>query len=211
MRAWRPDLGREFVEFVVLIRRDGVVKAWPWDAARPRYHHAYLELDGREYWTMGSPVPGAPDLNDERAIEASGVLFMDGEGEPGELASIKRRPADLAHENQGTGEWLGNAMKASWQVAEQLLQFPELADVLGERHRIIPNDWQNANTATVIATSWTAPSRSWSAWTSYQPRCKRTWLARDRRGTTYLSPRIALSLTYHPDDLLVSRIRTIGR
>ena len=98
-----------------------------------------------------SPFAGAPDLNDERAIESSGVLFMEGEGEPGEIAGIKRRLTDMARTNEGTGEWLANAMQASWTVAEQLLQFPELADVLGERHRIIANDWQNANTATLIS------------------------------------------------------------
>ena len=63
VRAWRPDLEQEFIEFVVLIRRDGVVKAWPPDAAEPRYHHAYLELDGWEYWTMGSPIPETTLIN----------------------------------------------------------------------------------------------------------------------------------------------------
>jgi hypothetical protein len=29
VREWSPDLEREFVELVVLIRRDGVLKAWP--------------------------------------------------------------------------------------------------------------------------------------------------------------------------------------
>jgi hypothetical protein len=98
-----------------------------------------------------SPFAGAPDLNDERAIETSGVLFMEGEGEPSEISGIKRRLTDMARANEGTGEWLGNAMQASWAVAEQLLQFPELAEILGERHRIIANDWQNANTAALIS------------------------------------------------------------
>jgi hypothetical protein len=63
VRAWRPDLEQQFVQFVVLIRRDGVVKAWPPDAAEPRYHHAYLELDGWEYWTMDSPIPETTLIN----------------------------------------------------------------------------------------------------------------------------------------------------
>jgi hypothetical protein len=63
VRAWRPDLEQEFVEFVVLIRRDGVVKAWPPDASEPRYHHAYLEIDGWEYWTMGSLIPETTLIN----------------------------------------------------------------------------------------------------------------------------------------------------
>jgi len=36
-------------------------------------------------------------------------------------------------------------------MAEALLAYPQLADLLGERHRIIGNDWQNACTAQLIA------------------------------------------------------------
>ena len=36
-----------------------------------------------------SPFAGAPDLNDDRAIETSGVLFMEGGGEPAEITRIK--------------------------------------------------------------------------------------------------------------------------
>jgi hypothetical protein len=39
------------------------VKPWPRDSARPRYHHAYLEIDGWEYWTMGEPVEATPLIN----------------------------------------------------------------------------------------------------------------------------------------------------
>src|SRR5512146_3351796 len=46
-----------------------------------------------ERWTSAEPAAapapgpfgGAPDLNDERAIESSGVLFMEGGGEPAEI------------------------------------------------------------------------------------------------------------------------------
>lgn len=71
VREWSPDLEREFVEFVVLIRRDGVVKAWPPDAPTPRYHHAYLELDGWDYWTMDSPVPETTVINRARLAQKS--------------------------------------------------------------------------------------------------------------------------------------------
>jgi hypothetical protein len=63
VRAWRPDLERDFCDFVVLIRREGVVKPWPRDGATPCYHHTYLELDGWEYWTMGAPVPETTVIN----------------------------------------------------------------------------------------------------------------------------------------------------
>ena len=36
-----------------------------------------------------SPFAGTPDLNDDRAIETSGVLFMEGAGEPAEITRIK--------------------------------------------------------------------------------------------------------------------------
>jgi hypothetical protein len=36
-------------------------------------------------------------------------------------------------------------------MAEALLAYPQLADLLGERHRIIGNNWQNARTAQLIA------------------------------------------------------------
>ena len=42
-------------------------------------------------------------------------------------------------------------MEASWGLAEALLAYPQLADLLGERHRIIGNNWQNAATAQLIA------------------------------------------------------------
>lgn len=63
LRAWRPDLEPEFTAFVQLIREHGAVKPWPRDSARPRYHHAYLEIDGWEYWTMGEPVEATPLIN----------------------------------------------------------------------------------------------------------------------------------------------------
>ena len=63
VRQWRPDLEPEFLELVALIRREGVVKAWPREAAVPRYHHTYLEVDEWEYWTMGDPVSETTVIN----------------------------------------------------------------------------------------------------------------------------------------------------
>jgi hypothetical protein len=98
-----------------------------------------------------SPFAGAPDLNDERAIETSGVLFMEGEGEPAEITRIKSELESAAANSEQTGAWLASAMEASWGMAEALLSYPELADLLGERHRIIANNWQNASTAQLTA------------------------------------------------------------
>jgi len=56
VRSRRPDLLRDFLTFVVLVRGIGVIKPYPRDAAKPIYHHTYLEIDGWEYWNMGEPV-----------------------------------------------------------------------------------------------------------------------------------------------------------
>lgn len=45
-----------------------------------------------------SPFAGASDLNDDRAIEASGVLFMEDGRPPAEIARIRRELADLLAE-----------------------------------------------------------------------------------------------------------------
>jgi len=70
VREWRPDLGGQFFDFVALIRRDGITKPWPLDAATPRYHHTYLALDGWEYWTMGEPIPETALINRARLVRA---------------------------------------------------------------------------------------------------------------------------------------------
>jgi hypothetical protein len=98
-----------------------------------------------------SPFAGTPDLNDDRAIETSGVLFMEGEGEPAEISRIKSELGTIAASSEQSGSWLGAAMEASWGMAEALLAYPQLADLLGERHRIIGNNWQNACTAQLVA------------------------------------------------------------
>jgi hypothetical protein len=67
-----------------------------------------------------SPYAGTPDLNDDRAIETSGVLFMEGEGEPAEISRIKAELKAIAASSEQTGSWLDAAMEASWAVGEAL-------------------------------------------------------------------------------------------
>jgi hypothetical protein len=98
-----------------------------------------------------SPFAGRPDLNDDRAIETSGVLFMEGAGEPAEITRIKSELQTIAASSEQSGSWLAAAMEASWAMAEALLSYPQLADLLAERHKIIGNNWQNATTAQLIA------------------------------------------------------------
>ncbi len=98
-----------------------------------------------------SPYAGAVDLNDLAAIQLEGVLFMEGEGRPAELDHLISDLRATAQEYIGTGQWLANAMEASWEVAAALVDIPGLEDLLGDRHRIIANDWLAANQSALIA------------------------------------------------------------
>jgi hypothetical protein len=100
--------------------------------------------------TALSPYEGAPDLNSAVAVQLDGILFMEGEGEPAEVTKLKRDLRLMSEDAAATGEWLGSAMEESWAAAESLLPLAELADVLGERHRIIANDWQAAQLSSLV-------------------------------------------------------------
>lgn len=91
-----------------------------------------------------NPYMGCEDLNDTSTIAYVGVLFMEGEGEPQEITKMKTDIRRISEDHAGTGEWLAKAMEESWDVGKPLIQNPLLADVLGERHRVIINDWQSA-------------------------------------------------------------------
>ncbi len=107
-------------------------------------------VDASEH-RVPSPFAGAEDLNAPGLTEESGVLFMEGEAEPAELAAMKRDLGVLADDMERTGAWLANAMEQSWGVAASLAAYPALADLLGERHRIIVNDWQAAQLQALVA------------------------------------------------------------
>jgi len=91
-----------------------------------------------------SPFEGAADLNDGVALQLDGVLFMEGEGEPVELTRVKRELQEIGDDAAATGAWLANAMSASWDLAVALFDVSDVADLLGDRHRIIANDWEAA-------------------------------------------------------------------
>jgi hypothetical protein len=94
---------------------------------------------------------GCDDLNVQTAIETLGVLFQEGEGEPAELARLKRGLTTQADDHEQTGAWLSEAMQSTWRSAAGLLRIEPLADLLGERHRIIAANWQNASLNAIIA------------------------------------------------------------
>ncbi|MGY1616193.1 hypothetical protein ACI797_05555 [Geodermatophilus sp. SYSU D00691] len=132
----------------------------PLETALRLQRHARALLALADRWTTvapaehraGSPFAGADDLNSEAATALDGVLFMEGEGRPAELtAMIGELRADGEAFARG-GEWLVHAMQASWQLAAAMLEFDGLADVMGERHRIISNDWLAAHEQSLVGT-----------------------------------------------------------
>jgi hypothetical protein len=112
-----------------------------------------------DHWQQAEPVnaplpnryAGCEDLNVTAAIDGNGILFLEGEGEPAEISGLKQELAASADRFAATGRWLTEAMESSWATAQALLQHPQLADLLGERHRIIANDWQAAGLNSLIA------------------------------------------------------------
>lgn len=92
-----------------------------------------------------NPYEGSEDLNAHVALALDGILFMEGEGEPGEVTRIKRDLRTMGDDAIETGSWLTSAMERTWETATALLGYEDLADLLGDRHRIIANDWQAAS------------------------------------------------------------------
>jgi hypothetical protein len=91
------------------------------------------------------PYSGSEDLNDPVALQLDGILFMEGAGEPPELRHVKEVLRSAGEGNVEMGTWLAEAMEHSWAAAPALFDYPELADLVGERQRIIANDWQAAD------------------------------------------------------------------
>jgi hypothetical protein len=134
-------------------------------ASAPRAQAVELQRHARtlealaDHWTANepqhptpfSPYEGADDLTSPVALQLDGVLFMEGEGEPAEIGKLKRELRAMAGDWLATGTWLAEAMAASWDVAQGLLDIEGLADLLGERHRIIANDWQAAGMSELAA------------------------------------------------------------
>ena len=98
-----------------------------------------------------SPFAGATDLNDDRATETLGILFMEGEDEPAEIARLKTDLAALAKALQRNRRMAGERDAGRVGHGRGAAEYPGLADLLAERHRIIANDWQAASLATLAA------------------------------------------------------------
>jgi NAD(P)-dependent dehydrogenase (short-subunit alcohol dehydrogenase family) len=90
------------------------------------------------------------EAGERTAAELDGVLFLEGQGEPPGLAAIRREIRTVGEEALATGEWMAKAMQSSWTAAGAILDIAALDDLLGERHRIIANDWQAAGVTVVV-------------------------------------------------------------
>jgi hypothetical protein len=129
-----------------------------------------------------------------------GVLFLEGEGEPGEIGRIKRELATKASDCEQTGTWLGDAMQSTWNTAAKaLLRIEPLADMLAERHRIITANWQNACLNTIIAALLTRANEILDQ-IDFTPAALRADLAGQRLASRYLYS--AAELIDHAADLL---------
>ena len=64
-----------------------------------------------------NPYEGSDDLNAGEAIQLDGVFFMEGQGEPIELTRIKRDLRTVGADATETGNWLADAMAATWETA----------------------------------------------------------------------------------------------
>ena len=51
---------------------------------------------------------GSGDLNEAATIQHTGVLFMEGEEEPAEIAALKRDLKTMAASFEHSGEWLAD-------------------------------------------------------------------------------------------------------
>jgi hypothetical protein len=92
-----------------------------------------------------SPYQGADDLNAPEALQLDGILFMEGDAAPAEVASVIQELRAVGANSIDTGTWLADAMENTWATAAILLAYDQLADLVGDRHRIIANDWQAAS------------------------------------------------------------------
>jgi len=162
--------------------------AGQWQTATP------LEVDGANRYA------GCDDLNVQAAIEQTGVLFLEGEGEPGEITRMKRELRTQAADHEQTGTWLGEAMQSTWNgAAKALLQIEPLADLLAERHRIIAANWQNAGLNAIIAGLLTRADEILDR-IDFTPAALRADLADRRLAPRYLYS--AAELIDHAADLL---------
>lgn len=146
-----------------------------------------------------NPYEGSEDLNAPEAIQLDGVLFMEGQGEPIELTRIVRDLQTMGADALETGTWLAQAMAATWDTATALLAYPALAGRIGDRHRIIANDWQAASMSALAGRALTRAADVLQQ-LDLSPPAIRTDLEAGAQSVAYLYS--AVELIDHAADLL---------
>lgn len=134
---------------------------------------------------LPSPYAGAEDLNPPGLVSESGVLFMEGEGEPPEISRIKGDLERLAADLDRTASWLSTAMEQAWKVVGSLAEYPVLAELLGERNRIVANDWQSAGVQRLVV-KLLLRSLDLIARVDFSPQGLRSDMASPRRASAHL-------------------------
>jgi hypothetical protein len=76
---------------------------------------------------------GCADLNADAATASTGILFMEGEQEPAELAALKRKLSAFAAEQAEISKWLLDMMEHAWG-REAILLRPGTATAGFRRH-----------------------------------------------------------------------------
>ena len=76
---------------------------------------------------------GCADLNADAATASAGILFMEGENEPAELAALKGKLSDFATRHAEISRWLLDMMERAWD-REAILLRPGTATAGFRRH-----------------------------------------------------------------------------
>jgi hypothetical protein len=79
-----------------------------------------------DYQDPAFRAAGCEDLSDPTAVATTGILFMEGEGEPRELKQMKGKLWAISDSLGKVSRWLVEKMDAGWQREKQVLT-PELA------------------------------------------------------------------------------------
>ena len=98
-------------------------------------HYPKTDFDQPAFRTAG-----CDDLNALPAIAAIGILFMEGQGEPTEIRTLKAKLGARGAGSIRAGEWLAGMMAAAWP-RESVLLDDKFAKVARPRYRTIATNW----------------------------------------------------------------------
>lgn len=133
--------------------------------ALKRLADRWLDRDAGEGGTESDATfqaMGSPDLNDWAAIATSGILFMEGEGEPAEIGRLRERLRGQGAECERYARWLAEKMKAAWPREAALLT-PEMIDLAYSRHIVLMRTTLHGEKVAVAGRLLAAAERALSA------------------------------------------------